>query len=193
MPGKVTRLLARPGDPLILPDGRYLEPEGEEVAPKISPKKFKATKRRALNELPAPTGTMNGIACVLVYTFMGVSEYDIADAMKVDIEAVRKLKRHSGYQEAFETISGEFINANSELISSRLAAHAHDALSGVIDIAKNGKKENNKLRANIDILERGGVTAKEHASRNMMGKSELRIVTIDGEVEVSVSHTINGG
>jgi hypothetical protein len=174
-----------------LNDGRVLEPEGGS-APIVEPKKFKSTKRRSLNELPAPAGTMNGVACVLVYTLMGISEYDIADAMKVGIDDVKKLKKHSAYSEAFGIVSGEFINANSELLASRLAAHSHIALDGVVDIAKNGKKESNKLKANMDLLTRGGVTAKDHASQASMHKSELRIMYVDDGVEVSVSHTIGG-
>lgn len=170
-----------------------VHPEGEKPT-SVEPKKFKATKRRALNELPAPVGTMNAVACTLVYTLYGIGDYDIAEAMKITIDDVKKLKKHSAYTEAFSVMSGEFINANSDLLASRLAAHAGTAIDNVVALANGAKKENVKLSANQDILDRNGVTAKDNAAKGLMQKSELRIIHVDGEVEVSMTHTMmNGG
>lgn len=194
--GKGTTTLARPGDPLVTSDGQILEPDGygksAEERFRVKPRSFKAQKKRSLKELPADTGTINGVACVLMYTFLGVPDREIAIALNISLGQVTNIKRHSAYAECFGIISTEFVNANSDLITSRLAAYSHEALDGVYQIAMEGKKENNRLKASMDLLNRGGFTAKEQISKAGMGRQELRITVLEGEVNVDVSHTIGG-
>lgn len=190
------RQLARPGDPLVLPDGEVLQPEGYEDQPdrfRVKPKAFKATKRRSIKELNADPGTLNGVACVMMYTLLGVSEREIADAMKTDVKTVAQIKKHPSYPSCFELVAGEFVSANSELIQARLAAYSHKALDGVFEIATDGRKENNRLKANIDLLNRAGHSPKDQAAKAGMNRQELRITVIEGETTIDVSHTLNGG
>jgi hypothetical protein len=193
---RVVASLPRPGDPLVTEDGQVLEPEGYKQTAaeryKIKPREYRATRKRTLRELPADAGTLNGVACVLLYTLLGVPDREIATALNISLTNVGTIKRHAAYGQCFEIICNEFVNMNSDLITSRLAAYSHTALDGVYDIATAGKKENNRLKANIDILNRGGFTAKEQSTKAAMGKHELRITVLEGETHVDVSHTIGG-
>jgi len=171
--------LPRPGDPLVADDGQVIEPEGYKQTAaeryKLKPREYRATRKRTLRELPADAGTLNGVACVLLYTLLGVPDKEIAIALNISTANVGIIKKHAAYGQCFEIVCNEFVNMN-----------------GVYDIAVAGKKENNRLKANIDILNRGGFTAKEQSTKAAMGKHELRITVLEGETQVDVSHTIGG-
>lgn len=189
----VKKPLARPGDPYVGPDGSILPPEPINRTPaidldtKIDARDFRPTARRALKDLPAPSDTINGVACVFMYTLLGIGDREISIALKITLEQVRQVREHSAYAECFELVIGEFINANSDNLQSRLAAYSHGALSQVASIAFLGEKESNKLRASVDLLDRGGFSKKDAAGKSGDGlMNELRIVVVDGEASVSV-------
>lgn len=177
--------LAKPGDPLVLDDGRIIAPERAHIQvtpPKISPQTFKAQKRRTVKELPAPESTMRGIATVFVYSMMGLTAREIADAVGITVDEVEAVKAHSAYTEVFDAVLDEFVNSNSEMIQSRIAAYSHSALDTVADVMLNGKREENKLRAADSLLNRASDQAKAGKSQ----QNELRIVIVDNEKNVDV-------
>jgi len=185
--------LARPGDPLVLEDGRLAYPEKmpvhvETEQPELTASDFKPMTQRNIRDLPVEPQAMKGIACVLVFSILGLSEGEIAEAMQVDISAVERAKEHQAYGEAFQMLAAEFINANSELIAARIASYGHAALTSVADVAINGKQEGNKMRAGMYLLDAGGHNKKG----NVGGQSEdgLRIIVSEGDKTVEVS--VNG-
>lgn len=186
--------LARPGDPFVAPDKSVISPEpisrtpAADVNTAIDPATFRPNARRTLKDLPADVSMINGVACVFLYTMVGVGDRQIAEALKISIEQVRQMRGHSAYSECFNMVVGEFINANSDHIQARIAAYSHGALSQVANIAFNGEKENNKLRASKDLLEMGGFAKGDIAKRG--GDSllnELRIVFVENEGNVQVN------
>lgn len=188
------RKLARPGDPYVTSDGRVIAQEGaitpvrkRDADGKVdaSGMDFKPTRKRGLKELPAPPRIFNGVACVFVYAMMGVGDYDIAQALNLSVEQVRDVKKHAAYRETFDSVVGEFINVNSQLLQARIAAYGQQALTGLAEIAINGKSETNVLRASMDLLDLGGHRKKD-AQKAAMGIGELRIVVVDGQSKVAV-------
>lgn len=170
--------LARVGDPYILPDGRQLQPEGtpvDVVVPKVDVRTYKPSKKRVLKELPAEPAMMNAFGCVILYTTLGLSDREIAQAINAKPEDVRSLRANPMYSEVFTTLIDEFINANSESIHSRIAAMGMECVTNVADIAMNGTKEETKLRANMDLLDRGGFSKKDRGQPSN-GMDEFRIV-----------------
>lgn len=196
----LTKPLARPGDPFVTARGLRIQPENAPVdveanQPKLTSKNYRASVKRTLKDLPGTPDIMNGVGCILLYTLMGVGDREIATALKIEVAQVKMVRKSAPYGECFDAIAGEFVNANSDLISARIAAYGHDALTGLAHIAMNGKQEGNKLRANIDILDRGGFTKKDNAARSVGGMNELRIVVIDGDKKIGVElgqETFNG-
>jgi hypothetical protein len=188
----VAKKLARPGDPYVTADGRvfheenivtpYKDRDGKVDTSAID---FKPSRRRAVKELPAPVKIFNGIACVFVYSMLGVSEFDTAIALGITVDNVKDIKKHAAYRETFDCVVGEFINVNSNLLQARIAAYGQEALTGLANIALNGKAESNVLRANIDLLDRGGHSKKLDAGKSM-GMGELRIVILDKQRKVEV-------
>lgn len=185
--------LARPGDPYVDSRGNVYQAEvaGHEKEAKasgeLSPKTFKPSKKRTMNEMPAPVTVINGVACVFMYTLMGVGDREIADGLGITAAELKHIRNHTAYDECFNAIANEFINVNSDLIQARIAAYGHEALTSVANIAMHGKKDGDKLKASADLLDRGGFGPRENLLRGSMGKNDLRIVVVDGDKQVNVT------
>jgi hypothetical protein len=188
--GAKSTALARVGDPLITATGGKIDPEGyasgrpvksEPPAMVLDAETFRPLKKRTLRELPAEVSLINGVGAIFMYTLLGVGDREIADALKTTVVQIEEVRRHTAYKECFDIIVAEFINKNSDLLAARVAAYSHSALDVVGSIAMNGKKEETKLRASIDLLDRAGVKPKDVEARNNASKSnELRIVVVKG-------------
>ena len=181
--------LARVGDPLVTEKGAKIEPDGyangrplpkEAPAMVLDAETFRPLKKRNLKELPAEVNMINGVAAVFMYTMLGVGDREIADALRITVPEVEAVRAHSAYKECFDTVVSTFIDKNSDLLAARIAAYSHSALDVVGSLATTGKKEETKLRASIDLLDRAGVKAKDVEARNLGNKgNELRIVVVE--------------
>lgn len=189
----LAHVLAREGDPLVLPNGTVLLPDDERDVPKsveqvlddahatFSAKTFKATGRRAVRDLPAAPGLVTIVGAVFMYTVLGVTDREICSALNITKEQLTTTRDHPAYSECFSIVVGEFINANSDLLVSRLAAHSHSALSKVVHLSKKGKKEETQLRASTDLLDRANVRPQDTSARQIASRNELRIVITKDE------------
>lgn len=195
---EVAPVLAKPGDPLVMSDGAivYEEPEEgslQEAAKnnkRLNPRTFRASRRRSAKDLPGEVNIIKAVACVILFSVMGVGDREIADALKITPHELKKVRAHSAYPECFNAMVGEFINANSDLINARLAAYAGDAVDNIMDIATTSKKDEVKLRANIDLADRAGINPKEAATRNSLHINDLHIQIIkkaDENVDITVN------
>jgi hypothetical protein len=190
MPKLLARPLAKWGDPLVNPDGTVVPPDridgGVDTSlPKVNVKEFKASKKRTVKDLPAPVPTLNGIACVFMYTTLGLGEREVADTLKITVKQLQELKAHPAYSECFEAVTQEFININSDMINARIAAYSHDALSEIASIALNGKEERNRLRGSTYLMNAGGYGDKSNIGA--AARNDLRIVIIGKDAhEVTV-------
>lgn len=190
------KLLPPPGDPyvtaigeVIRPDRRPEQVEVEDAV--VRPAEFRPARRCNLGDLPGPPTMMNGLAAVFMYTVMGVGDREIADVLGLNsADRVRQVRESEAYSECFNAIADAFVSSNSELLASRVQAFAHDALTKVKTLSDNGKKEETQLRASQDLLNRAGVGPKELFARNGMANTDLRIVIVKGEQNVSVN--VNG-
>lgn len=180
-----TKGLAHDGDPYVTASGKVIQPERlnkkEHEAKTVRSKSFKSTTKRTIKELPALPGVLRGIACVFICSVLGLSDREIAEVLGISTTDVRTVRSHTGYTEVFDIVSSEFVNANSKLLSARIASYAEDALTNVHEIAMTGTKEDTKLRANIDLLDRGGVRPKDVEQRRGQEGNELRITITKGD------------
>ncbi len=188
----MAKLLAKPlarwGDPYVTPTGAVIPPDSingvSEETPKLNVIQYKPQKKRSTKDLPAPPLTINAIACVFMYTMLGLGDREIADTLKISVAKLDMIRKHSAYAECFEIVTGEFISINSEMIHARIAAYGHDALSSVADIALKGKEEKNRLRGSMFLMGAGGFGAKDQ--QQSVAKNDLRIVIINKEHDVRV-------
>jgi hypothetical protein len=182
----VVPVLARVGDPFIAPDGSLIAPSyPEDYFPrvkeetKVNPATFRAKRRRNMNELPGQSNIMNAVGAVMMYTFFGVGDREIAQALKCSAQDIEEIRAHTAYGEYLDLIGSEIISAESENITHRIAAYAHGALDTVAHVSRNGKSETNRLRASIDIMDRGGFNPKMVAEKQVSLKNVLRIQVLD--------------
>src|SRR4029079_781869 len=166
-PSPPVPVLARVGDPFIAPDGSLIKPEyPEDYFPrirdetKINPVTFRAKRRRNINELPAQPNFLNACGAVMLYTFFGVGDREIANALKCTVPELEEIRSHAAYAEYLELLGPEIISAESENVTHRIAAYAHGALDTIAHVSANGKIESNRLRASIDLMDRGGFNPK---------------------------------
>ena len=194
-PEAKSRELARPGDPYVGPDQTPIPPEPlsrtpvPDVNATIDPETFKPMSRRTMKDMSAAPMQLNAIACIFMYTMVGISDREIASTLNISISEVKQVRAIPAYAECFNMVVGEFINANSDHIQSRIAAYGHGALSQVAHTAFYAQKESLKYRASETLLAMGG-----HAKNNKNGDrsdamNELRIVVMenDGSVNVNVN------
>jgi hypothetical protein len=179
-------VLARVGDPYIAPDGTFLQPEyPEDYFPrlkedtKLDPVTFRGKRRRNMDELPASPNIMTAIGAIMLYTMFGVGDREIASALRCTVPEIEEIRAHQAYGEYLELIGNEIISAESDNITHRLAAYAHGALDTIAHVSRNGKMENNRLRASIDIMDRGGFAPKAVAEKQISLKNVLRIQVLD--------------
>lgn len=194
--------LAKPGDPLVSRNGVLIDPElprsavlDKLPAPVGSPSKnsvgfepplFRASKRKNLNELPAPANVLNGVGAVFMYTCLGVGDREIADTLNITTMQLEELRNHSAYIDCFNIVVDELISANSDALQARIASYATRAVENIMDVAENAEKDETKLRANQDIADRAGVGAKQLAERKSGQVSSLRIMILDDDKSVNV-------
>jgi hypothetical protein len=179
-------VLARVGDPFVAPDGSLIAPSyPEDYFPrlkeetKINPTTFRAKRRRNMNELPGQSNIMNAVGAVMMYTFFGVGDREIAQALKCTVQDIEEIRAHTAYAEYLDLLGSEIISAESENVTHRIAAYAHGALDTIAHVSRNGKVESNRLRASIDIMDRGGFNPKMVAERQVSLKNVLRIQVLD--------------
>jgi hypothetical protein len=195
-------VLARVGDPFVAPDGSLIAPEyPEDYFPrvredtKVNPVTFRGKRRRNINELPAAVNVMTACGAIMLYTMYGIGDREIANALKCSVTDVEEIRAHPAYGEYLELIGTEIISAESDNVTYRLAAYAHGALDTVAHVSRNGKLENNRLRASIDILDRGGFAPKAVAEKQVSLKNVLRIQVIDDknhnrDMDISLSSIV---
>ena len=115
----------------------------------------------------------------MLYTMFGVGDREISTALNCSVNDIEEIRAHPAYGEYLELIGSEIISAESDNVTHRLAAYAHGALDTVAHVSRNGKLENNRLRASIDILDRGGFAPKAVAEKAVSLKNVLRIQVMD--------------
>lgn len=179
-------ILARVGDPFVAPDGSLVAPSyPEDYFPrikeetKINPVAFRARKRRNMSELPGQSNIMNAVGAVMMYTFFGIGDREIAQALNCSSQDIEEVRAHAAYAEYLELLGNEIISTESENITHRIAAYAHGALDTIAHVSRNGKAESNRLRASIDIMDRGGFNPKMVAEKQVSLKNVLRIQVLD--------------
>ena len=183
--------LAAWGDPYVTADGKVIPPEvlfsDASKSHVKSSSEYRPQRKRSIPELPASTKAIKGIALVFTLTVLGLTDRDIGEMLEITPSDVRRVRSHPGYSETFEIIASEFVNAKSKRLISRIAAYADDALDNVHNIAMNGQKENNVLKASIDLLDRAGVRPKDLENKGQSNELRITIIKGDGEAEVAIN------
>jgi len=186
--------LPKPGDPLVMADGRVLKPESlsdlglmDPVAIDVEPKDFRALTTRNMEDLAGDQRMVVACCAVLTMTMLGISDREILDVLRVDSERLLSIREHEVYTDCFNACYKELINANSASLQARIASYAHGALTNVAKIAATAKRDDVRLTANRDILDRAGTKAADQADREKGRTTSLRIAVLKGDTTIEIN------
>ena len=168
-------MLARVGDPFIAPDGSLIAPEyPEDYFPrvkeetKINPVTFRGKRRRNLNELPAQTNIMNAVGAVMMYTFFGVGDREIAQALKCTVQEIEEIRAHAAYCEYLELIGQKSYRRKVKMLHIALPRMLMVPLTRLHTSRVTVKLNQTVLRASIDIMDRSGFNPKAVAEKQVI-------------------------
>lgn len=180
--------LATPEAVLILPDGRQVMPDGSTIDPKkTTVQQIENGKtavalitkmKRNLGDLPDIPDKMNPICVILTYSSIGLSNEDIALALKADISQIERLKESDLYEQLekmFDERVFEDEQRTARHIVSKAAANAAAKMVSLVD-AQSGDLA---LAAARDVMRISGVDKSQQNN----GLSSLKILFVDGDDE----------
>jgi hypothetical protein len=161
---------------LHLPDGQVVLKSGKVVRPVektvaqpavIAAREIKNGRQasdtlerihRKLGDLPEQTEKMNAIACVLMYTGVGLRDDDIAIALRTSTDNVRRLKELDAYKQLSEMFDGavfEDAKRTANHIVTRASARAANRIVSLLD----AESDDVALAAARDVTRLAGVGA----------------------------------
>lgn len=159
--------LPSPDEPLILADGTQISGDGKVIKPirasiprveipnnSIAQHIVSRTRRR-LSDLPAPPATMNAISVLMMYTMMGVPDADIAVAMEIPRDNIKRIRETDIYKEAQRAVAASILDHDTDDIRTRIAQNARSAADKVASLLESDD-EGVQLSAAKDVLDRAG-------------------------------------
>lgn len=188
---------------LYLPDGRVVLDDGSVVKPVTQPaaqmsreiKNGRAAAEtlervhRKLGDLPEKSEKMNAIAAVLMYSGVGLSDTDIAIALKTSTDNVERLKQLDAYRQLAEmfddTVFEDAKRTANHIITNAAASAATRVVAAVDDpdpmIAVGASRE---------VLKLAGVGA-DRADPTKIGSLNIKITRKGDKREDEVTVEVN--
>lgn len=178
--------LASTTDTLILPNGVEIAPDGTIKDPAVEAATVVENGRtsialvqrmkRTLGDMPDVPRNMNPVACVIVYTQVGLSDEDIAASLSTDLETIQRLKASDIYTRLTELFEERVFEDESRTARHIISKHSARAAQKMVDLV-DAKSGDLALAASRDVLRIGGVD--KSAQNN--GMSTFKIVMVDGD------------
>lgn len=171
--------LPKPGDPLRLPDGTTIYPDGQIKMVSV-PKHSEAQEiivatERKLADMPATPDAMSLPAQVLMYKMSGLADAEIAVALRMPVEMVSRMLMSDIVSQLYDMVKQHVIETDSEKVANILRA---SATSAAIKMARLSQHTSPAiaLSAAKDVLDRSGHSAKQIHRHEF---DDLRIVMVD--------------
>lgn len=173
---------------LILSDGTKIDTATGKVFKDTKPSSFVRvpTNAQAVEEItrvrmrmidmPVPPAQMHGVAVIVAYTLMGLSDQDIMLALRLTESQLGRIKMSDAYAMAKKTVIDGILADDTEDVRMMFAQHAKTAALNIQAIAASSD-EKVALKANQDILDRAGHRPADTILHKVEGG--LRIEYID--------------
>lgn len=192
--------LTLPDGTVILENGRSVKPNavsvaqpavqiGREIQSGRQAARTLERMHRKLVDLPETSDKMNAIAAVLMYTNIGISDDDIAVALRTSTENIARLKALDSYTQLAEMLDNTVFE-DARTNAKHIIARASDAAAQRFAHEVHNDDPNIALVASRDVMRIAGVDAGRESS----GLTGLKIVieSSDGKGDRDVTVTING-
>lgn len=138
--------------------------------------------KRSLADMPVPAKELNVISVICLYTLIGLSERDIAEALNITADRVARVKMLDAYSTVYEYVTKAIIDEDSEDVAHLFAAHARKAAQSVLQLATD--EDTNaavRLGAAKDILDRAGHRPIDRIQVQGQLDQTLRIMYVEEE------------
>jgi hypothetical protein len=192
-------MLAETVEPLVLADGRMIDPAtGKVMKPANKTKMVEVPKhseaqalvvraRRSVADLPAPPEKLTSVGLVAFYTLFGLDDVSISIALenRLTVEQIKRIRDLEVYQQFMADARESLITAERDNVQAILVEHAKNAAEKVVELASS---DNDVLafKASQDILDRTGnrpVDIVEHRHRMV---DALQVVFIKRDANESI-------
>lgn len=178
-------ILPQQSDELILPDGTVIKADGSrkldptvgtavEVENAANAVALVTKMKRNLGDLPDVPANMNGVACVLTYTSIGLSDADIATALSTTEDNIVKLKESDLYKQIEGMFDERIFDDEMRTARHLLSKHSANAAQKIISLV-NAPSGDLALAASRDVLRISGVDK----SQQQTGMTSLKIIMVD--------------
>lgn len=137
--------------------------------------------RRTLADMPLPAGQLNVVSAVCLYTLVGLSDRDIAEALSIDLARVERIKMLDAYSTLQDHVVKGIIDEEASDVRSIFAANARNSALEMITLAKNAENDMVRYKANQDILDRAGHRPADVVLVKGQIDSTLRVVYVEEE------------
>lgn len=152
--------------------------------------------RKRLIDLPAPPSQMNGVAVLISYSLLGLSDEEIAIALSLTQEQVGRIKMSDVYTSVRAEIVSAILKNDTDDVRHMFVQGSKTAATAVINMISTADDEKVRLKAAQDVLDRAGhrpIDVHEHRVAVDGGLRieyiekkplDVPIITIDGEGEI---------
>lgn len=186
---------------LVLPDGRVLLSDGrvakpvavEQPAVAMSNEiksgresaRILSSMSRKLSDLPDTPDKMNAMGAVVTYTLLGLSDEDIALALKTTPDKIKMLKELDAYVQLVQMLDKSVIEDSKRAANHMLAKAATHATQRMID-GIDSNREDIAIVAARDVMKAAGVGAAADAEKRIGGLN-IRIIRKGEHTEDDIS------
>lgn len=178
---------------LVLHDGRKVLKNGDVVTEIPKPSAQISTEimsgrralqtldrmHRKLGDLPDIPAMMNPMAVVMVYTCVGLSDADIANALGAQEAQIKVLKESESYQKLFELFD-RTVFEDAKRGAKHIIARASDRAATTLVAAMDSDDALIRLQASRDVIKFAGVSQEQETGNKMSGL-HIRITSRDSD------------
>lgn len=130
--------------------------------------------KRSLADVDVDFNHMNVVMLVVSYTIWGLDTFAISKLMNVSQDVVENMITTDLYQQKHGEMVEALNYANQATVHGFIQSHAHGAAK-VVAMSLTSRKEENRLTAARDLLDRGGFRPADRVEHTMRFEDELRI------------------
>lgn len=168
---------------VVLNNGKVLKPmEAKQPAVEMS-REIKSGREaavilekqsRKLGDLPDVPEKMNAFCAVITYSMLGLSDADIAVALKTSEQNVKKLKDLDAYQQLVQMFDTTVFEDNKRAANHMLAKASERATRRMIE-GIDSQREDIAIVAARDVMKLAGVGQQEEQTKRVGGLN-IRII-----------------
>lgn len=192
--------LTLPTGELVLASGKVVKPVTTQQPAAQMAREIKSGRQaaatlerihRKLSDLPETAEKMNAIAAVLMYTGVGLSDLDIAIALKTSEDRIKLLKELDAYKQLAEMFDGTVFEDAKRQANHIVAKAAANAAQRIVSLV-NDEDPNVALTAARDVAKLAGVGTERTNEERIHGLN-IKITRSGDRKDEDITVEINNG